>query len=110
MAVIRQDASKYLGRVDELFDDEPGCHEMHQSQKGLAQFLIARRNMATLFEGIAAPFHLLASRVEGLVSVERGSTSCARMPSRSSPWSLSAWVRASSAGTCVHTVAKTGRS
>jgi hypothetical protein len=48
-----------LGRVDELFDDDPGCHEMHQSQQGLAQFLISRRNTAKLFKVIEEPCHLL---------------------------------------------------
>ena len=47
---------------------------MNQSQKGLAQFLIPRRNTAKLFEVIAEPFHLLASLVEGFILVERGST------------------------------------
>ena len=51
---------KELGRVDELFDDDPGCNEMNQSQKGLAQLLIPRRNTAKLFEVIEEPFHLLA--------------------------------------------------
>src|SRR5262249_52406835 len=63
-----------LGRVDELFDDDPCGHEMNQSQKGLAQFLIPRRNTATLFEVIEEPFHLLASLVEGFIIVERCST------------------------------------
>lgn len=49
-----------LGRVDELFDDDPCGNEMNQSQKGLAQFLIPRRNTAKLFEVIEEPFHLLA--------------------------------------------------
>ena len=49
-----------LGRVDELFDDDPGCNEMNQSQKGLAQFLISCRNTAKWFEVIEKPFHLLA--------------------------------------------------
>src|SRR5919202_1834280 len=39
-----------LGRVDELFDDDPGSNEMNQSQKGLAQFLIPRSNASKLFE------------------------------------------------------------
>src|SRR5262249_11330899 len=33
-----------LGRVDDLFDDHPCGHEMHECQKGLAQFLIPRGN------------------------------------------------------------------
>ena len=49
-----------LGRVDELFDDDPGGNEMNQSQKGLAQFLISCRNTAKLLEVIEKPFHLLA--------------------------------------------------
>ena len=48
-----------LGRVDELFDDDPRSHEMNSSQKGLAQFLIAGRNAAKLFELVKEPFHLL---------------------------------------------------
>ena len=47
---------------------------MNQSQKGLAQLLISRRNTATWFEVIAEPFHFLASLVEGCIIVERGST------------------------------------
>src|SRR5215831_1677369 len=66
--------SYLLGRVDELFDDDPGCNEMNQSQKGLAQFLISCRNTAKLFEVIEKPFHLLASLVEGFIIVERDST------------------------------------
>jgi hypothetical protein len=49
-----------LERVDELFDDDPCCNEMNQSQKGLAQFLISCRNTAKLFEAIEESFHLLA--------------------------------------------------
>src|SRR5205085_10547172 len=51
---------KTLGRVDELFDDDPCCHEMNQSQKGLAQFLIPRGNTSELFEVVEEPFDLLA--------------------------------------------------
>jgi hypothetical protein len=40
---------------------------MHKSQKGLARFLIPRRNASKLFEVVAKPFHLLASLVEGLL-------------------------------------------
>jgi hypothetical protein len=47
---------------------------MNQSQKGLAQFLIPRRNTAKLFEVIEEPFHLLAELVEGFIIVARGST------------------------------------
>jgi len=49
-----------LGRVDELFDHNPCRNEMNKCQKGLAQFLIPRRNTAKLFELIEEPFHLLA--------------------------------------------------
>ena len=49
-----------LGRVDELFDDDPCCHEMNKSQKGLAQFLIPRGNTSELFEVVEEPFDLLA--------------------------------------------------
>jgi hypothetical protein len=41
-----------LGRVDELFDDNPCGHEMNECQKGLAQFLIPRGNASKLFEVI----------------------------------------------------------
>jgi hypothetical protein len=52
--------SVYLGRVDELFNDNPRGNEMNKRQKGLAQFLIPRGNASTLFEVIQEPFHLLA--------------------------------------------------
>ena len=52
--------AQFLGRVDELFDDDPCCHEMNQSQKGLAQFLIPRGNTSELFEVVEEPFDLLA--------------------------------------------------
>ena len=48
-----------LGRVDELFDDNPHGDEMNQSQKGLAQFLIPRGNASKLLEVVAEPFSLL---------------------------------------------------
>src|SRR5215475_4415865 len=48
-----------LGRVDELFDDDPCGHEMNECQKGLAQFLIPRGNASKLFEVIKEPFDLL---------------------------------------------------
>ena len=53
-------ALRVLGRVDELFDDDPCCHEMNKSQKGLAQFLIPRGNTSELFEVVEEPFDLLA--------------------------------------------------
>jgi hypothetical protein len=46
---------------------------MNQSQKGLAQLLISRRHTAKWFEVIEEPCHLLAERVEGFLSGERGS-------------------------------------
>ena len=49
-----------LGRVDELFDDNPCGHQMNERQKGLAQFLIPCGNAAKLFEVVEEPFHLLA--------------------------------------------------
>jgi len=49
-----------LGRVDELFDDNPCGHQMNERQKGLAQFLIPCGNAAKLCEVVAEPFHLLA--------------------------------------------------
>ncbi len=49
-----------LGRVDELFDDDPCGHEMNYSQKGLTQFLIPCGNASKLFEVVEEPFHLLA--------------------------------------------------
>jgi hypothetical protein len=53
-------AARELGRVDELFDNEPCSYQMNQRQKGLAQFLIPCRNTAKLFEVVEEPFHLLA--------------------------------------------------
>jgi len=49
-----------LGRVDELFDNDPRSHQMNQRQKGLAQLLIPCRNAAQLFELVEKPFHRLA--------------------------------------------------
>ena len=49
-----------LGRVDELFDENPRGHEMNECQKGLAQFLIPCRNASKLFEVVEEPFDLLA--------------------------------------------------
>ena len=49
-----------LGRVDELFDDNPRGHKMNECEKGLAQFLIPRGNAPKLFEVIKEPFYLLA--------------------------------------------------
>jgi hypothetical protein len=49
----------WLGRVDELFDDNPHGDEMNQSQKGLTQFLIPRGNASKLLEVVEEPFHLL---------------------------------------------------
>ena len=49
-----------LGRVDELFDDDPCGNEMNKRQKGLAQFLIPRGNTSELFEVVEEPFDLLA--------------------------------------------------
>jgi purine-binding chemotaxis protein CheW len=48
-----------LGRVDELFDDNPCGHKMNECEKGLAQFLIPRGNASKLFEFVKEPFHLL---------------------------------------------------
>jgi hypothetical protein len=48
-----------LGRVDELFDDNPHGDEMNQSQKVLTQFLIPRGNASKLLEVVEEPFHLL---------------------------------------------------
>ena len=48
-----------LGRVDELFDDNPHGNEMNQSQKGLAQFLIPRGNASKLLEVVEETFNLL---------------------------------------------------
>ena len=52
-------ARALLGRVDELFDDNPHGDEMNQSQKGLTQFLIPRGNASKLLEVVEEPFHLL---------------------------------------------------
>jgi hypothetical protein len=51
----------WVGRVDELFNDNPRGNEMNKRQKGLAQLLIPRGNASTLFEVMKEPFHLLAS-------------------------------------------------
>jgi len=48
-----------LGRVDELFNDNPRGNEMNKRQKGLAQFLIPRGNASKLFEVMKEPFYLL---------------------------------------------------
>ena len=53
-------ATLSLGRVDELFDENPRGHEMNECQKGLAQFLIPCRNASKLFEVVEEPFDLLA--------------------------------------------------
>jgi hypothetical protein len=58
-----------LGRVDELFDDNPHGDEMNQSQKGLAQFLIPCGNASKLLEVVEEPFHLLTSLVEVFLRV-----------------------------------------
>src|SRR4029453_6446148 len=58
-----------LGRVDELFDDNPHGDEMNQSQKGLTQFLIPRGNAPKLLEVVEEPFHLLTSLVEVFLRV-----------------------------------------
>src|SRR5262249_42678340 len=60
-------AQRFLGRVDELFDDKPGSNQMNQRQKGLAQFLISCRNTAKLFEAVEEPFHFLASLVQVVI-------------------------------------------
>ena len=53
------EAIDMLGRVDELFDDNPHGNELNQSQKGLAQFLIPRGNASKLLEVVEEPFNLL---------------------------------------------------
>ena len=58
-----------LGRVDELFDDNPHGDEMNQSQKGLTQFLIPRGNAPKLLEVVEEPFHLLTELVEVFIIV-----------------------------------------
>jgi hypothetical protein len=58
-----------LGRVDELFDDNPHGNEMYQSQKGLAQFLIPRGNASKLLEIVEEPFDLLTELVEVFIIV-----------------------------------------
>src|SRR5262245_66292700 len=60
---------RLLGRVDELFDDNPHGNEMNQSQKGLAQFLIPRGNASKLLEIVEEPFDLLTELVEGFIIV-----------------------------------------
>ena len=58
-----------LGRVDELFDDNPHGNEMYQCQKGLAQFLIPRGNASKLLEIVEEPFDLLTEFVEVFIIV-----------------------------------------
>jgi len=58
--------------VDELFDDDPRGHQMNQSQKGLAQFLIPGRHAAKLCELVEEPFHLLASLIAVVVILSSG--------------------------------------
>src|SRR5207237_10633201 len=58
-----------LGRVDELFDDNPHGNEMNQSQKGLAQFLIPRGNASKLLEVVEETFNLLTELVEVFIIV-----------------------------------------
>jgi predicted nucleic acid-binding protein len=58
-----------LGRVDELFDDNPHGNKMYQSQKGLAQFLIARGNASKLLEIVEESFDLLTELVEVFIIV-----------------------------------------
>src|SRR5205823_860315 len=58
-----------VGRVDELFDDNPHGNEMNQSQKGLAQFLIPRGNASKLLEVVEETFNLLTELVEVFIIV-----------------------------------------
>ena len=58
-----------LGRVDELFDDNPHGNEMDQSQKGLAQFLIPCGNTSKLLEIVEEPFYFLTELVEVFIIV-----------------------------------------
>src|SRR5215468_1804330 len=60
---------RFLGRVDELFDDNPHSNEMYQSQKGLAQFLIPRGNTSKLLQIVEEPFYLLTEFVEVFIIV-----------------------------------------
>ena len=71
MKVCARSRSEYplLGRVDELFDDNPHGNEMYQSQKGLAQFLIPRGNASKLLEIVKEPFYLLTEFVEVFIIV-----------------------------------------
>jgi DNA invertase Pin-like site-specific DNA recombinase len=66
---LSEEKKLQLGRVDELFDDKPHSHEMNQSQKGLAQFLIPRGNASKLLEVVEEPFHLLTEFVEVFIIV-----------------------------------------
>ena len=58
-----------LGRVDELFDDNPHGNERYQSQKGLAQLLIPGGDASKLFEIVEEPFDLLTELVEIFIIV-----------------------------------------
>jgi len=69
MATCQWKIANLLGRVDELFDDNPHGNEMDQSQKGLAQFLIPRGNASKLLEIVEEPFDLLTEFVEVFIIV-----------------------------------------
>ena len=43
---------------------------MNQRQKGLAQFLVPRRNTAKLFEVVEEPLHFLAYPVQGVIIID----------------------------------------
>ena len=66
---VTDDFTRKLGRVDELFDDNPHGNEMDQSQKGLAQFLIPRSNASKLLEIVEETFYLLTEFVEVFIIV-----------------------------------------
>ena len=65
---------RILGRVDELFEDNPHGNERYQNQKGLAPLRMPRGNASPLLAIGAAPFDLCTERVEVLSIVERYAT------------------------------------
>jgi hypothetical protein len=60
----------HIGRVDELFADNPRSHKMNKSQQGLTQLLRARSNTAKLFAAVEEPFPLRTELVEVCIIVE----------------------------------------
>lgn len=56
-----------LGSVHELFDDEEGRDQVNRGEEGFAQFVVARRDPAELFELIEKSFDPIAASIALLV-------------------------------------------